>query len=95
MIGPLFGTKSIPYSRFVLNRGRIVGECNHEDIVFTHYRHKTHEVLLVALPRVLSCGKREMRERHILRVSFFDPPKETHLMNLHANNSTFSNHSLM
>ena len=28
-----------------------------------------------------------MRERHILRVSFFNPPKETHLVDVHANNS--------
>ena len=71
----------------VSNRGKIVGECKHSDIVFCHYRHKSSEVIIVALPRILSFGKREMRERQILRVSFFNPPKSTHLSNINSNNS--------
>ena len=58
-------------------RGCILGSCNYSDLVFCHYRHKSYEVRVIALPRKKSGSNIEIRERYLKCFSFFSPTKTT------------------
>lgn len=70
--------------------GYILGQCYFTDVVFCHYSHRLKEVVMIALPRVLSCVKKELRDRRVLRVSFFNPPKSLIDPQSKQNNSTLN-----
>ena len=52
-----------------------MGSCSFSDLVFCHYRHKTCEVRVIALPRKKSRSNIEIRERYLKCFSFFSPTK--------------------
>ena len=56
-------------------RGDVKGECLLSDIIFCHYRYRSDEVVLVDLPRVQDLSKKELRDREVLRLSFYNLPK--------------------
>lgn len=52
-----------------------MGSCNFSDLVFCHYRHKSCEVRVIALPRKKPRSNIEIRERYLKCFSFFNPTK--------------------
>lgn len=78
-----FSTHS--HSSFVTCRSEILGTCKLTDLVFCHYRHKTAEVRVIALPRRRKLSKAEVRDRHLQCFSFFSPSKTTSIQEIIPN----------